>query len=106
MVGDGSSGFRRGVRGLLGLRGVLPFADVPVRTLLRGGPLCAVSAARAGARVVRWAERLARAVGPGRLEAIADVLGRLKADLDRLPKRPRRARKTTRQSLFAPGFTT
>jgi hypothetical protein len=75
-------------------------------TLLRGGPLCVVSAARAGARVKRWAERLAQAVGSGRLEAIADVLGRLKADLDRLPKRPRRARPSTRQSLFVPRFVT
>jgi hypothetical protein len=32
------------------------------------------------------------------------VLERLKADLDRQPKRPKRARKTTRQTLFAPSF--
>jgi hypothetical protein len=75
-------------------------------TLLRGGPLCAVSAARAGARVTRWAGRLAQAVGSRRLQAVVHVLESLKADLDRLPKRPRRARQTTRQSLFALRFTT
>jgi hypothetical protein len=74
-------------------------------TLLRGGPLCVVSAARAGARVKRWAGGLAQAVGSGRLEAVVNLLDLLKADLDRLPKRPRRARPTTRQSLFAPRFT-
>lgn len=73
-------------------------------TLLRGGPLNVVSAVRAGARVRWWAGRLAEAVGWGDLGAIVRVLERLKADLDRLPKRPRRARQTTRQSLFAPRF--
>jgi DDE family transposase len=74
-------------------------------TLLRGGPLCVVSATRAASRVRWWAGRLAEAVGSGALEAVVRVLERLKADLDRLPKRPKRAKKTTRQSLFAPSFT-
>jgi hypothetical protein len=74
-------------------------------TLWRGGPLCVVSAVRAAARVKWWAHRLAEAIGSGAREAVVRVLERLKADLDRLPKRPRRARKTTRQTLFAPSFT-
>jgi hypothetical protein len=74
-------------------------------TLLRGGPLCAVSAVRAAARVKWWAGRLAEAIGSGVLEAVVRVLERLKAELDRLPKRPKRKRKTTRQTLFAPSFT-
>jgi hypothetical protein len=74
-------------------------------TLLRGGPLCVVSAVRAAARVKWWASRLAEAIGSGALGAVERVLERLKADLDRLPKRPKRARKTTRQTLFAPSFT-
>jgi hypothetical protein len=73
-------------------------------TLLRGGPLCVVSATRAGSRVKWWAGRLEEAVSLGKFEAIVDVLERLKGDLDRLPKRPRRTRPTTRQSLFAPRF--
>lgn len=73
-------------------------------TLLRGGPLCAVSAVRAASRVKWWAGRLAEALGSGAPGAVARVLERLKADLDRLPKRPKRARKTTRQTLFAPSF--
>jgi hypothetical protein len=73
-------------------------------TLLRGGPLCVVSATRAAARVKWWASRLAEAIGSGGLEAVVRVLERLKADLDRLPKRPKRKRKTTRQTLFAPSF--
>lgn len=72
--------------------------------LLRGGPLCAVSATRAAARVKWWAGRLAEAIGSGGAAAVVRVLERMKADLDRLPKRPRRARKTTRQTLFAPSF--
>jgi len=74
-------------------------------TLLRGGPLCVVSATRAAARVKWWASRLAEAIGSGVPGSVVRVLERLKADLDRLPKRPKRARKTTRQSLFAPSFT-
>jgi hypothetical protein len=74
-------------------------------TLLRGGPLSVVSAVRAASRVKWWAGRLAEAPGSGASGAVVRVLERLKADLDRLPKRPRRARKTTRQSLFAPSFT-
>jgi hypothetical protein len=70
-------------------------------TLLRGGPLCAVSAVRAAGRVKWWAGRLAEAIGSGALEAVVRVLERFKADLDRLPKRKR---KTTRQTLFAPSF--
>ena len=73
-------------------------------TLLRGGPLCVVSATRAAARVKWWAGRLAEAIGSGALAPVVRVLERLKADLDRLPKRPKRARKTTRQTLFAPSF--
>jgi len=73
-------------------------------TLLRGGPLCVVSATRAAARVKWWAGRLAEAIGSGALALVVRVLERLKADLDRLPKRPKRARKTTRQTLFAPSF--
>jgi hypothetical protein len=73
-------------------------------TLLRGGPLCVVSAVRAAARVKWWASRLAEAIGSGVPEAVERVLERLKADLDRLPKRPKRKRKTTRQTLFAPSF--
>jgi hypothetical protein len=73
-------------------------------TLLRGGPLCVVSAVRAAARVRWWAGRLAEALASGGAGAVVRVLERLKADLDRLPKRPRRARKTTRQTLFAPSF--
>jgi hypothetical protein len=73
-------------------------------TLLRGGPLCVVSATRAATRVKWWASRLAEAIGSGAPEAVVRVLERLKADLDRLPKRPKRARKTTRQTLFAPSF--
>jgi hypothetical protein len=74
-------------------------------TLLRGGPLCVVSATRAASRVKWWAGRLAEALGSGAPGAVVRVLERLKADLDRLPKRPKRARKTTRQTLFAPSFT-
>lgn len=74
-------------------------------TLLRGGPLCAVSAVRAAGRVKWWAGRLAEAIGSGVLEPVVRVLERLKADLDRLPKRPKRKRKTTRQTLFSPSFT-
>jgi len=73
-------------------------------TLLRGGPLCVVSATRATSRVKWWAGRLAEAIGSGTLGAVVRVLERLKADLDRLPKRPKRARRTTRQTLFAPSF--
>ena len=73
-------------------------------TLLRGGPLCVVSAVRAAARVKWWASRLAEAIGSGASGAVERVLRRLKADLDRLPKRPKRKRKTTRQTLFAPSF--
>jgi hypothetical protein len=73
--------------------------------LLRGGPLCVVSATRAASRVKWWASRLAEAVASGTREAVVRVLERLKADLDRLPKRPKRARKTTRQTLFSPSFT-
>jgi len=73
-------------------------------TLLRGGPLCAVSPVRAAARVKWWAVRLAEAIGTGAVEAVVRVLERLKADLDRLPKRPKRKRKTTRQTLFTPSF--
>ena len=73
-------------------------------TLLRGGPLSVASPTRAGGRVKWWAARLAEAVASGCLEAIVEVLERLKADLDRLPKRPRRKRKTTRQTMFAPQF--
>lgn len=73
-------------------------------TLLRGGPLCVVSATRAGSRVKSRACRLAAAVESGSFEAIVRVLERLKAALDRLPKRPRRKRPTTRQLLFAPRF--
>ena len=53
-------------------------------TLLRGGPLGTVSATRAGSRVRRSAGRLGRAIRSGDFEAIVDVLGRLKAELDRL----------------------
>jgi hypothetical protein len=73
-------------------------------TLLRGGPLCVVSAVRAGSRVKWWAGRLAEALSSGVPGAVERILERLKADLDRLPKRPKRARKTTRQTLFAPSF--
>ena len=44
-------------------------------------------------------------VGSGVQGAVERVLERLKADLDRLPKRPKRKRKTTRQTLFAPSFS-
>jgi hypothetical protein len=71
-------------------------------SLLRGGPLSAVSAARAGARVKWWAGKLAEALASGDRTAVMNVLGRLKADLDRLPKRPKRARPSTRQLLFSP----
>jgi hypothetical protein len=73
-------------------------------TLLRGGPLCAASAVRAASRVKWWASRLAEAIASGAPEAVERVLRRLKADLDRLPKRPKRKRKTTRQLLFSPSF--
>jgi hypothetical protein len=73
-------------------------------TLLRGGPLSAVSAVRAAARVRWWAGRLAEALSSGVPGAVERVLERLEADLDRLPKRPRRKRRTTRQTLFAPSF--
>ena len=62
-------------------------------TLLRGGPLCVVSPTRAAARVKWWAGRLAEAIEFGRAGAVERVLKRLKADLDRLPKRPKRKRK-------------
>lgn len=75
-------------------------------TLLRGGPLCVVSATGAAKRVVLWADRLAEAVARGSREAVIDVLQRLKKNLDGLPKRPRRALQTTRQTLFAPRFAT
>jgi Transposase DDE domain len=75
-------------------------------TLLRGGPLSVVSATRAAARVRRQAERLAQALGSGSFPAVVRVLEGLKGNLDRLPKRPRRARPTTRQLLFAPRFGT
>jgi DDE family transposase len=73
-------------------------------TLLRGGPLSVVSAAQAGSCVKRWAGRLAEAVESGCPARVVRVLGRLKRALDRLPKRPRRRRPTTRQLLFAPRF--
>jgi hypothetical protein len=73
-------------------------------TLLRGGPLCAVSAVRAASRVKWWAGRLAEAIASGAPDAVVRVLQQLKADLDRLPKRPKRKRKTTRQTLVAPSF--
>ncbi len=75
-------------------------------TLLRGGPLCVVSATRAGrAGEGSGALRLAEAkLGSGELEQVVQVLKLLKKDLDRLPKRPRRARPTTRQLLYAPRF--
>lgn len=73
-------------------------------TLLRGGPLSVVSAARAGSCVKRWAARLAEALESG-FERIVSVLERLKGELDRLPKRARRKRPSTRQLLFAPRFT-
>jgi hypothetical protein len=73
-------------------------------TLLRGGPLSVVSAARAGKCVKKCAERLAAAVRSNDLEAIMDVLRQLKDRLDRLPKRPRRKRPTTRQLLYSPRF--
>jgi hypothetical protein len=73
-------------------------------TSLRGGPLGVVSAVRAASRVKWWATRLAAAIGSGAPEAVVRVLQRLKADRDRLPKRPKRKRKTTRQTLFAPSF--
>jgi hypothetical protein len=72
-------------------------------TLLRGGPLCVASATRACSRVRRIAPRLAEALTRG-VEAIVAVLETLKTELDRLPKRPRRKRLTTRQLLFAPRF--
>jgi Transposase DDE domain len=72
-------------------------------TLLRGGPLNAVSAARAGSRVKYSAPLMAEALERG-FEKVVAVLERLKADLDRLPKRARRKRPTTRQRLFAPCF--
>jgi len=75
-------------------------------TLPRGGPLSVVSAAGAAKRVMLWADRLAEAVARGSREAIIEVLQRLKKNLDGLPKRARRARRTTRQTLFAPRFTT
>jgi Transposase DDE domain len=71
-------------------------------TLLRGGPLCVVSATRASARVKWWAGRIAEALSRGDLGQVVQVLKLLKKDLDSLPKRPRRARPTTRQQLFAP----
>lgn len=74
-------------------------------TLLRAGPLGVVSATRAGARVKWWAHRLAEALGAGEPEAVVGILEKLKGDLDRLPKRPRRKRPTTRQLLFAPRFS-
>jgi hypothetical protein len=74
-------------------------------TLLRGGPLSAVSAVRAGSRVKWWASRLAEAVVGG-LAAVVRVLEKLKGDVDRLPRRPRRERPTTRQLLFAPRLGT
>lgn len=73
-------------------------------TLLRGGPLSVVSAARAGSRVKFWASRLAAALEAG-ASKVVEVLQRLKEDLDRLPKRARRRRPSTRQTLFAPSFT-
>jgi hypothetical protein len=73
-------------------------------TLLRGGPLCVVSPTRAASRVRWWAARLAEALSSGVQGAVERVLERLKADLDRLPKRPKRKRRTTRQTLFSPSF--
>ena len=73
-------------------------------TLLRGGPLSVVSATRAGARVKSRASRLAAALEAGGVGALVRVLERLKAALDRLPRRARRKRPTTRQLLFAPRF--
>lgn len=73
-------------------------------TLLRGGPLCVVSATRACARVRRITPQLAEALKHG-VEPLVAVLKTLKAELDRLPRRPRRKRPTTRQLLFAPRFT-
>lgn len=73
-------------------------------TLLRGGPLCVVSATRSCSRVRRITPRLAEALKSG-VEPIVAVLEALKVELDRLPKRPRRKRPTTRQLLFAPRFT-
>lgn len=72
-------------------------------TLLRGGPLCVVSATRAHSRIRWFAPRLALALKAG-WATIVEVLEALKLELDRLPKRPRRKRPTTRQLLFAPRF--
>lgn len=73
-------------------------------TLLRGGPLGVVSATRSCLRVKRNTPRLIEALKSG-VEPIVAVLEAIKAELDRLPKRPRRKRPTTRQLLFAPRFT-
>jgi len=73
-------------------------------TLLRGGPLNVVSATRSCSRVRRITPQLVEALKSG-VEPIVAVLEAVKAELDRLPKRPRRKRPTTRQLLFAPRFT-
>ena len=71
-------------------------------SLLRGGPLNTASSTRMGSRVRWWTGRLQTALAQqDPLQAIA-VLTRLKSDLDHLPKRPRRNRPTTRQTLYAP----
>jgi hypothetical protein len=75
-------------------------------TLLRGGTMCVVSATKAGARVKKWAPRLAEVMRWGDIDKVVNVLKLLKEELDRLPKRPRRVRATTRQLLFGPRFAT
>lgn len=71
-------------------------------SLLRGGPLNSASSTRMGSRVRCWASRLQATLDGGDPSRVIAVLTRLKSELDRLPKRPRRNRPTTRQTLYAP----
>lgn len=73
-------------------------------TLLRGGPLHPMSPTKAAQRVRRRSAALWLALASETSAALVTVLNRIAADLARLPKRPRRQRQTTRQTLFAPNF--
>jgi hypothetical protein len=100
LVGLGRSRGRRGARRLCELYAKLLAALVQHGgTMLRSGPLGAVSPTRAAWRVRRAARGLAVALSQG-LDALIRRLERLESRLKKLPKRPRRQRPSTRQLLY------
>ncbi len=100
LIGLGQSRGRRGARAECELYAKLIAALVQHgATLLRCGPLGAVSATRAARLVQRFATRLEAALSQG-LEAVIHLLERLLDRLQRLPPKPRRRRPSTRQLLF------